>query len=416
MKKVLRNEQILAITMACIAGGAALIISAFAIASVTETSDTIVTLSHLQNELKQIDAGVEKWLYLAVSAALLFFAIGFMFYFVPLLVAAFAAHKLAVSHPVFYGVATMVVTITGLLCQVVAGLIEPVGGVSVTYLTFHALPPFLAGGVYWYLAVAHGRDHRIQYQKLDKRQPSIGHGTAARFSAVALALILFSPDVFADRYSACNQGEDLDLRIVGCTEIIGRISEESEENRSIAHSNRGVAHKAQGNLEQAVADYGEAIVLNPNYATAYSNRANVYLAADQNEKAISDYSKAIEIEPKNPYTHNLRGLTYRIMGSFARAIADFDKAIEFDPNYANAYYNRARAYSELNQYDRAIADLDKAIKLNPNYDDAYNNRGAAYENSGNIEPAIADFRQALKINPKNTAAKTNLERMGVQPD
>ena len=76
------------------------------------------------------------------------------------------------------------------------------------------------------------------------------------------------------------------------------------------HYNAGVELQEQGQLEEAIAEYDEAISLDPGFALAYCNR----------------------------------GVAYNDKNEFARAIADFDKAIELDPELARAYGNRAHSH------------------------------------------------------------------------
>ena len=94
--------------------------------------------------------------------------------------------------------------------------------------------------------------------------------------------------------------------------------------------NSGLAKSEAGDLEGAIADYTEAIRLNPNYAKA----------------------------------HNKRGIIHgRNLRDYPAAKADFDRAIEINPNYGDAYYNRARVREFLEDKDGAIADYQKAAEL-----------------------------------------------------
>ena len=55
------------------------------------------------------------------------------------------------------------------------------------------------------------------------------------------------------------------------------------------------------------------------------------------DKAIADYSEAVRIDPNNAKAYYDRGLAYRSNGKRDKAIADFSEAIRLDPNNAAAY-------------------------------------------------------------------------------
>jgi tetratricopeptide (TPR) repeat protein len=94
----------------------------------------------------------------------------------------------------------------------------------------------------------------------------------------------------------CNQGQDKDRQIRGCTEVIAK---RLVKNDSIAYSNRCGAYTSKGDYDKAIADCDKAIELKPKNAAAYDNRGNVYQAKGDHDRAISDYDKAIELDPKD---------------------------------------------------------------------------------------------------------------------
>ncbi|MBW4624966.1 MAG: tetratricopeptide repeat protein [Brasilonema octagenarum HA4186-MV1] len=114
---------------------------------------------------------------------------------------------------------------------------------------------------------------------------------------------------------------------------------------------------------------------------------------------IADYTEAIRLNPKYAYAYNDRGIVRYYLGDLQAAIADFNQAIKINPNYANAYAGRSFARYKLKDFQGAIADCNQAIKINPNLALAYISRGAVRYDSGDFQAAIADFNQAIKINP-----------------
>ena len=50
----------------------------------------------------------------------------------------------------------------------------------------------------------------------------------------------------------------------------------TQEDQADAYNNQGIAHYQRGEYEEAIADYSEAIRLDPNHAIAHGNRGDVY--------------------------------------------------------------------------------------------------------------------------------------------
>jgi len=156
--------------------------------------------------------------------------------------------------------------------------------------------------------------------------------------------------------------------------------------------------------QRAIADYSEAIRLDPNYALAYHNRGRAYVEKNEHDRAIADYSEAIRLDPKYAAACEGRGLAYFYKKEYDRAIADYSEVIRLDPKYAAAYHNRGRAYVEKNERDRAIADYSEAIRLDPKNMDAYLSRGLTYAEKKEYDRAIADYSEAIRLDPKYAVA------------
>ena len=100
---------------------------------------------------------------------------------------------------------------------------------------------------------------------------------------------------------------------------------------------------------------------------------------------IADYNEAIRLDPHNARFYYDRGIAYRRQGDIDRAMTDLSEAIGLDPRHAGAYNERGYAYYQKHDFARAIADYDQAIKLNPKFAVAYNNRGNAYDDKGETD-------------------------------
>ena len=123
------------------------------------------------------------------------------------------------------------------------------------------------------------------------------------------------------------------------------------------YRNRGIVYYFVKQYERAIADYEQAILLDPHYAEAYTNRALAYYAMKQYELANADFDKAIQIDPQDAEAYFNRGNAYGGGESNMRVLLPItDQSIQIDPRYVDAYNSRGNTYVSLKQYDRAIRD------------------------------------------------------------
>jgi hypothetical protein len=124
-----------------------------------------------------------------------------------------------------------------------------------------------------------------------------------------------------------------------------------------AYLYRGDTAADSHEYDRAIADYTQAIHMQPDFAEAYNNRGYAYYWQGQYLNAIADYDRAIALRPTYPYAYNNRGAAYMASGDSERAIRDFDQAIHQQPDSVQAYTNRANAYLRLGRIDQARADF-----------------------------------------------------------
>jgi len=100
----------------------------------------------------------------------------------------------------------------------------------------------------------------------------------------------------------------------------------ADRDLSKAYYIRGQLYAEKGKIAKAVADFTEAIRLNPN-ADAYHHRGLVYADTGDTAKAIADFTEALRLDPYDAEMYYYsRGALYQKIGDIAMAIADYTEA------------------------------------------------------------------------------------------
>jgi tetratricopeptide (TPR) repeat protein len=108
------------------------------------------------------------------------------------------------------------------------------------------------------------------------------------------------------------------------------------------HTEQGIACFKNNDYDRAIAEYTEAIRLDPNYATAYNLRGNACYSKKDYEQAVADYSQAITLNPNEAVYYCNRGSSYSLKGDYDMARLDFEHALRLNPNYTIAQNNLKR--------------------------------------------------------------------------
>ncbi len=183
---------------------------------------------------------------------------------------------------------------------------------------------------------------------------------------------------------------------------------------ALAYNNRGDAWHHKGDLDRAIADFDEAIRLDPSLALAYGNRGYVL----HQQRTFAPRDRGLQ-RPDQDRAERARlyhrGNAYRDTEQLERAAADYTSAIRLAPNDARGWRNRGLIRLFQENYKAGIADYDKALEYDPADAYSWNNRGQAKLRLNDKKGAIADFRKALEVRPGLHTATTALRQLGVAP-
>ncbi|MGD9502463.1 MAG: tetratricopeptide repeat protein [Methyloceanibacter sp.] len=118
-------------------------------------------------------------------------------------------------------------------------------------------------------------------------------------------------------------------------------------------------------LEANLADFNEAIKLDPGNAVGFMGRGRAYIEKRDYDRGLKDIDEALKLDPKSASALHWRGVAYVGQKDYDRAIEAFDQALHIDAKLLNSYFFRAVAYAKKGDREHAIADYKMALSLNP---------------------------------------------------
>lgn len=112
---------------------------------------------------------------------------------------------------------------------------------------------------------------------------------------------------------------------------------------------RGFAAANEKRLPEAIADFTEALKVNPRDAGIYERRAAVEMKINALDKALADYNEAIKIKPNETRYYSYRAYIFEMNGDLKNAMADTEKVLKMEKKNAEALARKTRLETRIKQ-------------------------------------------------------------------
>ncbi len=166
------------------------------------------------------------------------------------------------------------------------------------------------------------------------------------------------------------------------------------------HSNLGVEYSSRGMVDEAEAEYKEAIKLDEKGGVVtLCNLASLYYYSGREDDAIKAYEQAMSIRGGYVPPYMCMGNIYYLKGDFKKAAGYYEKAASMDPDDAVLWDKLGDARMESKEYDKALEAYSMALRAYPYMLESRVNAGLAYERKGDIKRALEEYKAALKLSP-----------------
>ncbi|GAB4138577.1 MAG: hypothetical protein Fur0046_13160 [Cyanobacteria bacterium J069] len=164
-----------------------------------------------------------------------------------------------------------------------------------------------------------------------------------------------------------------------------------------------------GQQEEAIAQFDQALLYQPDLAAAYHGRARALDEQGRFQAAIANYDQALKLTTAPGATlWRDRGHTLRSLGRYGDALTSFDQALKRQPQDALSMSAKGSLLAVLRRQKQAAMQLcDRALKLNPNLPEAWNSKGVVHSVAGQYAEAQQCYERAIALDATLDRAWSN---------
>jgi len=185
---------------------------------------------------------------------------------------------------------------------------------------------------------------------------------------------------------------------------------------------QGMKLQKENQPEKALAQFGQAIQLYPEYFQAMTERANLLMQQNKLKEAEAEFERSLLINGKYPPT--LRGIGYCQIQQqkFPAALGNLEKAYSLEPTVPMTLMLLGYANLSLDRYEEAKQCLQQALKIGAeSVPRAHVYLAEVYAHDGSYREAAEEVHLYLKLKPDSPDASRLKElesqwRARIKPD
>jgi tetratricopeptide (TPR) repeat protein len=186
------------------------------------------------------------------------------------------------------------------------------------------------------------------------------------------------------------------------------IRENLQATLAIRDFNQGMACARVGRHQEAAACFQRAVERRPDYLAAQSNLGVALQLQGKLAEAVAVLRRAVGLAPNDAEAHRKLAGALEEAGAREEAVACCRRAVELQPDHAESQNSLGVLLERQNQLDEAVACLREAVRLKPGFGEAHSNLGAALDRQGKSQEALVSLRRSLELAPGALHAYINL--------
>jgi len=139
--------------------------------------------------------------------------------------------------------------------------------------------------------------------------------------------------------------------------------------------NKGFSFQTLGFIQEAIEEYNQVIIQDPNHFNAHFDLGVLYLLKGIFTFAMEEFQKALKINPNSIETRKKIAFTLREMGHLNESVREYQEIMILDPEEVKIHLELADIYEVMGDYENAQIFLQNFLICAP-YKDPRDKRNA----------------------------------------
>ncbi|MFO0798580.1 MAG: tetratricopeptide repeat protein [Gemmataceae bacterium] len=173
----------------------------------------------------------------------------------------------------------------------------------------------------------------------------------------------------------------------------------------------GYVLHVQDRLDEAGAEYREAIRLRPAFPAAFNNLGALLIRQNRLTEALEACREALRRKPDYGDAHMTLGHALRLQGRHREAVAAYREAVRAAPDTPETHLNLGAGLAQLKDpaaQTEALAVCREAVRLKPDSVMARLNLGVVLQKQNRLAEAADEYREAVRLQPDSATAHFSL--------
>lgn len=159
-----------------------------------------------------------------------------------------------------------------------------------------------------------------------------------------------------------------------------------------ARLGRASVYERMGRVKDAEEEYKAAVALRPDYWLGISELGSFYFRQHRTDEAAQVFRREVEVVPDSAAAHSNYGAMLSRLGRPSEGIAELQKSLAISESYP-AYANLGMLYYRQKDWPNAAKMTEKALSISPNDYRVWANLGITYDQMGDTAKAEQAYAQ-----------------------